>query len=60
MKLFMSLSLPPACFFVLEAGQIQAMQDFGVQPSTWQSSQETEETPLSTETSEKSGLGIAN
>ena len=60
MKLLMSLSLPLACFFVLEAGQIQAMQDFGVQPDTWQSSQETKETPLSAETSEKSGLGMEN
>ena len=41
MKLSMSLSLPPACFLFLEAGQIQAMQDSGVQPSTWQISEKS-------------------
>lgn len=60
MKPLMSLSLPQACFFILEAGQIQAMRDFGVQPNTWWSSQETKETPLSAKMSEKPGLGMEN
>ena len=45
----MFLSLTPGSFFGLEVGQVQGLQACRVQPSNWQRSQETKETPMSAE-----------
>lgn len=43
--------LSPSSSFRLKAGQVQALQAFGVQPNHWQAGQEAEETPVSTKVS---------